>query len=162
NLTSGTSGTWEGDFQNGGPVSGLIAGGGETGNVHNFGTVATPQNFDSVTGATQFIILKWSDPLGQSSNDYDVFLLNSTPTTVLGFSAGVQNGTQDPYEIAFRNAGFPAGSRIVLVQFSGVDRALHVDTERGRISINTAGATFGHNAGASTISTAATYWNSAH
>src|SRR5262249_49243022 len=30
NLTSGTSGTWEGDFQNGGAVSGLIAGGGET------------------------------------------------------------------------------------------------------------------------------------
>jgi len=36
-----------------------------------------------------------------------------------------------------------------------------VDTNRGQLSINTTGSTFGHNAGIDTISTAATYWNSA-
>jgi subtilisin family serine protease len=159
NLTSGTSGTWEGDFLNGGALSsGPIFAAGETGNVHDFGG----QTFDVLTGATQFIILKWSDALAQSSNDYDIFVLNSAGTAVIGVSASSQTGTQDPYEIAFRSTPFPAGSRIVVVQFAGVDRALHVDTERGRLSIGTAGATFGHNAGASTISTAATYWNSAH
>src|SRR5262249_46247783 len=54
-----------------------------------------------------------------------------------------------------------AGDRIVIVLHSGATRALHVDTERGQLSIATAGATFGHNAGANTVSTAATYWNSA-
>jgi len=164
NLTSGTSGTWEGDFLNAGPLSALspifpFEGGA---NVHNFGTAGSPQTFDVLTGTTQFIILKWSDALAQSSNDYDIFVLNSAGTAVTGFSVAAQTGTQDPYEIAFRGAGFPAGSRIVVVQFSGIDRALHVDTERGRLSIGTAGATFGHNAGLNTVSTAATYWNSAH
>src|SRR5262249_40035415 len=46
NLTSGTSGTWEGDFNNGGAVSGPIATAGETGFFHQF-----PGNvlFDTVT-----------------------------------------------------------------------------------------------------------------
>jgi subtilisin family serine protease len=48
-----------------------------------------------------------------------------------------------------------------VVLFSGSARALRVDTNRGRLSIATAGSTFGHNAGLNTISTAATYWNSA-
>ena len=53
------------------------------------------------------------------------------------------------------------GRRIVVVLFAGAPRALHLDTERGVISIQTAGATFGHNAGSSTVSMAATYGNSA-
>ena len=53
------------------------------------------------------------------------------------------------------------GDHIVVVQFSGNPRALRIDTNRGRLSIATAGSTFGHNAGASTNSMAATYWNSA-
>ena len=53
-------------------------------------------------------------------------------------------------------------SRIVIAQKPGAaQRALHLDTERGQLSINTSGATFGHNAGLNTVSVAATYWNSA-
>src|SRR5204862_695669 len=86
NLTSGTSGTWEGDFQPNGPTS--I----EPGIVHNFGSAANPQNYDLLTAAPLLISLKWSDPLGASTNDYDLFVLDSTGTTVKGFSAGVQSG----------------------------------------------------------------------
>lgn len=171
NLTSGTSGTWEGDFLNGGVVTGPIAVFGETGFVHNFGTAATPQNYDRLTAVTDFISLKWSDPLGASSNDYDLFVLDSTGTTVKGFSAATQDGMQDPFEFVEEgdNCGTasamgycPAGGdRIVVVLFNGTTRALHLDTERGVVSIQTAGATFGHNAGLNTVSTAATYWNSA-
>jgi hypothetical protein len=164
NLTLGTSGTWEGDFVSGGPVTGVIAANGETGNVHNFGTLASPQLFDTLTVATPFVQLKWSDPLGASTNDYDLFVVNSTGTTLKAFSTTRQNGTQDPYEIVFLNNGntnFVAGDRVVVVQFSGASRALRVDTIGGRLSIATAGATFGHNAGLNTVSTAATYWNSA-
>ena len=57
---------------------------------------------------------------------------------------------------------FTAGEQILVTQHSGNQRALRVDTHRGRLSIGTAGSTFGHNAGVHTFSTAAVYWNSAH
>ena len=152
NLTFGTSGTWEGDFLSGGVVSGPIAVVGETGFFHNFGSVASPQNYDVLTVTSSFISLKWSDPLGASSNDYDLFILNSTGTVFKGFSAATQNGTEDPFEFVEQgdNCGTSsatgycpaAGDRIVVVLFSGAARALHVDTERGQLSIKTAGATF--------------------
>ncbi|MFO1325039.1 MAG: S8 family serine peptidase [Burkholderiales bacterium] len=155
NLTSGTSGTWEGDFNDGGPAGGPLAG---AGNVHNFGG---GQMYNVLTAGTVLVSVKWSDPLGGSTNDYDLYILNSTGTSVIGFSTDVQNGTQDPDEEAYNPGGFPTGSRIVVVKFSGAQRALHVDTWRGRVSIATSGATTGHNAAANTVGMAATYWNSA-
>jgi len=159
-LTKGTSGTWEGDFHDGGPVTGLLASAGETGRVHAF---VAGQNYDVLTAPTQFVILHWSDPVGGAANDYDVFILSPSGTQLYGYSADAQTGTGDPLELAYAGDGFqfPAGSRIVVVKYSGVARALHIDTERGALSIGTSGATFGHNAGANTMSMAATYWNSA-
>jgi hypothetical protein len=156
NVTSGTSGTWEGDFNPGAP-SGAPLPAGYT--LHAF---SAAQNFDVLTGGTTFISTKWSDPLAASTNDYDMFILNSTGTSVTCAATGLQNGTQDPYEFCSRSAGFAVNSRIVIAQKAGAaPRALHLDTERGRLSIGTSGATFGHNAGLNTVSTAATYWNSA-
>jgi len=169
NLTSGTSGTWEGDFLDGGPASSPPL---EPGRLHNFRTAASPQLFNTILAATPIITLKWSDPLAASTNDYDLFILNSTGTTVKGFSTRVQSGTQDPFEQVSQgvNCGTanargycPAnGDRIVVVLFSGQQRAFHIDTWGGVISLPTAGATSTHNAAASTIGVAATYWNSAH
>jgi hypothetical protein len=158
-LTKGTSGTYEGDFVDGGPVTGLLAADGETGRVHAF---SATQNFDRLTVSTQFVILQWSDPLGAAVNDYDIFVLNSAGTSLLGFSADTQDGTGDPIELAFsgNTVAFPVNARIIVVKKSGVARAMHIDTERGGLSIATSGATFGHNAGLNTVSTAATYWNS--
>lgn len=171
NLSRGTSGTWEGDFQNGGAVSSLLLAGGETGFLHNFGTVGSPQLYDTLTAASSFISLKWSDPLGLSTNDYDLFILNSTGTTVKGFAAGAQTGKQDPYELVFEgdNCGTSgalgycpaAGDRVVAVLFDGLPRALRLDTLGGRLSLATTGSTVGHNAGLNTVSVAAVYWNSA-
>lgn len=163
NLSHGTSTTWEGDFLDGGAVTGPIAAAGETGNFHNFNTPGSPQNYNVLLQATNDVSLRWSDPLGASSNDYDLFVLNSTGTTLLGFSAAVQNGTQDPDEEIYLPSGsFPAGSRVVVVLFSGAQRALHVETfGEARLSIATDGATSGHNAANNTVSMAATFWNSA-
>ena len=156
NLTSGTSGTWEGDF-NAGPASAAPLPLGYT--LHNFGG---GQAYDVLTVSTTFISTKWSDPLGGSTNDYDMFVLNAAGTSVTCASTTVQSGTQDPYEACSSSAGFAAGSRIVIAQKAGAaQRALHLDTERGQLSIGTSGATFGHNAGLNTVSVAATYWNSA-
>ena len=156
NLTSGTSGTWEGDF-NAGPASAAPLPLGYT--LHNFGA---GQAYDVLTASTTFISTKWSDPLGGSTNDYDMFVLNAAGTSVTCAATTVQSGTQDPYEFCSRSAGFAVGSRIVIAQKAGAaQRGLHLDTERGQLTIGTSGATFGHNAGLNTVSVAATYWNSA-
>src|SRR5262249_22246612 len=134
NKNDATSGTWEGDFVDGGASASPLP---LTGNVHNFGG----QNFDviQVSGGSQ-IDLYWSDPLGASTNDYDLFILNSTGTSVLASSTNIQNGTQDPFEVT----GTGANLRIVVLKKTGAAaRFLHVDSNRGRLSISTPGQTHG-------------------
>ena len=158
NLTSGTSGIWEGDF-NPGPASATRLPAGYT--LHIFGGT---QAFNRLTSATNDISTQWSDPLGGSSNDYDMFILNAAGTSITCASTDVQTGTQDPLEECFRSGeGFTADSRIVIAKKAGAAiRALHMDTfGSSPLSISTSGATYGHNGGRNTVTTAATYWNSA-
>ena len=157
NLTSGTSGTWEGDFNAGQTGTGLLAG---DGSLHNFGTAANPMYSDSLKAASSYITLKWSDPLGSSTNDYDLYVLNAAGTSVIKASTASQTGTQNPFEAV--SGTFPVGSQVVVAQYNGSQRAIRIDTNRGQLNIATTGSTYGHNAGASTFSTAAVYWNSAH
>ena len=135
NLDSGDSGTWEGDFVNGGPVSTPVNGKG--GNVHLFGTNA----FDTVLLPGGAAILLWSDPLGASTNDYDLFVLDPTGTTIISASTTVQNGIQDPFEIALVTS---TNQLIVVVQATGEARFLHLDTLGGLLSLGTAGNITGH------------------
>jgi len=153
----GTSGTWEGDFKDGGPVSGPIAGVGETGEFHDFGG----QLYTQYISNSGFAFLQWSDPWGNACDDYDLFVTNATGTTVKAFSADSQTCTgSDPVE-GLQYSGAP-GDRIYIVLFKGTKKALHLDTERSTTTINTTGNTFGHNAGMNTITMAATYYGSAH
>ena len=157
NLSSGTSGTWEGDFR---PLG--------TSGLNSFNGAP----YDTLTSlASSGVWLQWSDPIGGSSNDYDLFILDSTGTVVKGASISAQTGTQDPLEYVYPSdtcgtataTGYcPAVGDLIVVQlYSGATRALHIDTERATVTVGTSGATFGHNAGQSTVSMAATYWNSA-
>src|SRR6185436_7670203 len=126
-LSAGTAGTWEGDFVDGGATTSIS--GQTSGRVHRFGT----QNFNVITkaaGGTSPTTLHWSDPLGGSANDYDLFRLNSTGTTVVASSTNIQSGTQDPFE----QLGSPgnAGERIVIVKkTTAASRFLHLGTNRG-------------------------------
>jgi len=146
-----TTGTWEGDFQDSGQR--LV---GAAGTAHNFGTADNVISYDVLTvpapqstAFTGWYELKWSDPLGASNNDYDLFILDSNLTTVLASSTNVQNGWQNPEEYIPASTRIPSGSRIVIVKHDGAAvRALHLDTERGQLAIGTNGATFGHNAAA--------------
>lgn len=138
NKADGTSGVWEGDFVDGGLATGPLAG---AGNVHNFGGSL----FNTITQTSNRVFLFWSDPLGGSNNDYDLYLLNAAGTSVLGASDSVQDGTQDPVEGL--TGTIANNSRVVVVKFSGADRFLHVDllpNGAGRLAINTNGKTFGH------------------
>jgi hypothetical protein len=147
NLNDGTAGVWEGNFVDGGPTGAPLP----AGSLHNFGG----QNFNVLTVVGSGPInLYWSDPLGGSSNDYDLFRLNPAGTAVAASSANIQNGTQDPYEQVSQAT---AGSRIVIVKKAGAaDRFLHLNTNRGRLSIATAGQTHGHAAAANAYGCAAT------
>ena len=157
NKNKGTSGTWEGDFVNSLTTIPIFTGSAWQGRpIHSFNglTGASAANSNQLTGtAPVAITLKWSDPLGGSSNDYDIFRMNSTLTAVFDLSDDFQTGTQDPYE---QMGGANSLERVVVVLYSGVGRALRLDTLTGRLSTSSARATFGHNAGASTISVGAT------
>ncbi|MDB6125894.1 MAG: hypothetical protein JWQ71_4887, partial [Pedosphaera sp.] len=146
NLSSGTSGTWQGDFVDGGAVGAPITGKG--GNVHSFGS----QTYDTVTGSGFASVLFWADPLGAATNDYDLYVLDSTGANVVSSSITVQNGFQDPYEIVFPPN---VGERLVIVKASGAPRFLHLDTIRGKLAIGTEGNTKGHSAAIDAFSVAA-------
>jgi Subtilase family/HYR domain len=156
NLNDGTSSTWEGDFLDGGVIGPPITG---TGRLHDFGG-GTTFNTIAAGGSNRRADLFWPDPLGASTNDYDLFVLDSTGTTVVRMSTNPQTGTQDPYEsVGSAMNPLNIGERIVIVQRTGAAlRFLHLDTGRGRLTISTEGCVRGHNASgaANAFSVAAT------
>jgi uncharacterized repeat protein (TIGR01451 family) len=142
NLDDG-SGTWEGDFVDGGALAGLSGG-----TVNDFGSGNLGDAFTGAGGNEAD--LYWSDPLGGSNNDYDFFLLDSTLTTVLASSTNTQSGSQDPFEIipgkdGMGNPIIQVGTRLVIFKHtSAMPRFLHIATNRSRLSVATSGATKGH------------------
>jgi uncharacterized repeat protein (TIGR01451 family) len=146
NKNDGTSGTWEGDFVDGGAVGTPVNGRG--GNIHSFGA----NTYNAATGFGGSVGLFWADPLGASTNDYDLFLVDDTGNTILDSSTAIQNGTQDPLELM----GFVLpGERIIVVKVSGDARFLHIDTGRGSLTDSTDGFARGHSAASNALATAA-------
>ena len=144
NKKSGLSGTWEGDFSDGGSFA-L-----EEGALHSFGT-GTFNTLFSSRGYTP-VHLFWADPLRGSENDYDLFILDSTGSEVRSASNDFQNGVQDPFEFVGRVFD---EERIVVVKSSGENRFLHLDTREGRLDVSTAGNVRGHDAASGAICVAA-------
>lgn len=138
NKDAGTSGTWEGDFVDGGDAATVNTN--IEGRLHDFGGGST---FNTVLtgGSDRRVDLFWSDPWGASGNDYDLFIVDSAGSNVVDYSGGPQDGSQDPYEAV--DVIYP-GERVVVVKYSGANRFLHLETGRGRLAISTAGNTRGH------------------
>src|SRR5262249_30655440 len=88
-VDAGDAGAYEGDFNGVTATTPLPAG-----KVHNFGSA----NFDTINAFGFVISFWWADPLGASTNDYDLYVLDPTGATIVASSTNVQNGTQDPYE----------------------------------------------------------------
>jgi hypothetical protein len=177
-LQASASGTWQGDFVDSGTTVPEAPGAA----VHSFGA---KNYYDTLTASSQVEYtapngtlvagqyeLKWSDPLGQSTNDYDFFITDGQGN-VVGSSTNVQTaGMKDPEEcipgsLALNTAcatlpptqgGYTPGTcRIVIVKQPGAAvRTLYLDTERGNLSIATNGATYGHAAAASAFDIAST------
>ena len=138
NLSDGTSGVWEGDFNDSGVD--LISGSDNLGRLHQFSAGVTLNTVNS-GGSSRRIDMMWSDPLGASNNDYDVYVLNAAGTSILRSSDGFQDGTQDPYEAI---GTLNVGEKIAIVKFTGAARAIHLNTGRARLLIATSGQTKGH------------------
>ena len=148
NFNDGTGGVWEGDFLQGAATAAPIPGG-SAGSYHRFFTLG--QDFNTLTAAVAApISLHWSDPLGGSANDYDLFRLNAAGTVVAQSSTNIQNGNDDPYEQFSHESGHP---RLVIVKKTGAaGRFLHLNTNGGRLAAATAGQTHGHNSTSSLFS----------
>ena len=162
NLTDGTSGTWEGDFKastlaNPSPLA-------SAGQLHDFGNGGQSVQItgSSGSGAT----LTWAESYdlsgGIASTDYDLYVLNSSLTSVLSSSTNRQDGVGGndvPYE---RVGSVNSGNRIVISRFAtgstSTAPAIHLSTLRGRIdaAVATAGTTGGHSAAQNGYGVAAT------
>jgi subtilisin-like proprotein convertase family protein len=148
NLEDGTSGTWQGDFQDVGASGAPLP----TGlRVHGWGVGQTMNQLTK--GSLRPVTLQWADPLGASTNDYDLYVLNTEGTAVLSASTSVQDGTQDPFEAVF---AFSAEQLVVTKKAGAADRFLSLYSNRGELRYATGGATFGHNSSVDAVTTAAT------
>jgi subtilisin family serine protease len=149
-----------GDFLPGDAAASPIPGTKGTGQLHNFGTALSPQLYDVITDVGIGVVtLSWADPMGASADDYDLFILNSSGTAVLGSATTVQNGSQNPYE-QISGSSIAAGHRVVVVLYSGSPTALYVGNLRGTLSIATSSAIEGHSGNTNALSIAASYWAS--
>jgi len=156
NLNDGTSGVWEGDFV---PMAAPppLAGN----EVHDFGG-GNPSNI--VAADTPYLFtLQWSDPLGGSDNDYDLYLLDPTGNTVWAASTNVQNGDDDPFEWIDSAIFDDTNTRLVIVRKPGAEaRYLHLNSHRGALAVGTDGQITGHAAARDAFAVAAVDVFSAH
>jgi hypothetical protein len=156
NQNDGTSGVWEGDFVATtnplpAPYKTLYDAAQDFGGGDAFNTITV----DSAIGYT----LQWSDPQGASANDYDLYLLDSTGTSVVDFSNNFQTGTQNPFEGIDSEVSDDTGRQLVIVRITGdAARYVHLNAIGGQLEFATAGQTWGHSAARGAFSVAAVDW----
>jgi hypothetical protein len=147
-LDAGTSGTWEGGFHANGSLDPALGAG--AGPAHDFGDGGQS---DALTAATPYgVLLQWADPAAAACNDYDLYILDSTLSTVVAASTDTQDCTQDPLEEVGPAA---AGERVVVTLFAGAGRMLDVQAFRGQLQLATSGCIRGHNSAAPAFGVAA-------
>lgn len=151
NVDDVSASTYQGDFTSAGTIAILPAGG----TVHDFGAGAQSNLVAVASGNSNN--LYWADPLGGSTNDYDLFTINNAGTAILASSTNVQSGTQDPFEIT---AAAAVNTRIVVYKkTAAANRFFHLTSNAngaGRLTVTTPGTTKGHSMPADAYSVAAT------
>jgi subtilisin-like proprotein convertase family protein len=151
NFDDGTSGTWEGDFKNGGALSTLPSGY----TVHDFGDKVISNRIEATGGP---LILHWSDrgtlDDPESANDYDLFVLDADLRNVIVASTDIQDGTGLPFE--FLGFLIPPDFRVVVAKHPGAaKRAIRIEHFRGELGLATPGSVFGHNSAEQAFAVAA-------
>lgn len=130
-LSAGNSGVWEGDWNYSGTTDAL-------GQIHQF-PGGLLENF--VTSNGTYMSLQWTDPLGGSGNDYDLYLVDSSGT-IIAKSDNTQDGNDDPIELT---ATGQSGLRMVVRKApAAAARFIRVNAFRAKLAVGTNGETYGH------------------
>lgn len=155
NVNDNRAGVWEGDFKEmdiPGAISHAKLSSGDK--AHDFGGGAASNKITD--DPPNWVILWWSDLPGASTNDYDLFVLDSSGSSVLSASTSNQTGSQDPLEFIDSRLINHLNMRLMVVRNNGAqDRYLHLNTHRGELDIATNGQTLGHAAAAEAFGVAA-------
>jgi hypothetical protein len=145
NRDSDMSSTWEGVFSPGRTVAGYgleldFAKGQQGTNV-----VIEDQILNK--GYDFRADLCWNDPLGASTNDLDLYMLENSSGAIVYSSQNRQTGTQDPYESLPDPGKLSSGYSLVVTLYSGTTNlVLYLGFGRGALDWVTRGCTRGHNA----------------
>lgn len=136
--------------------------------LHNFGAAAGGSNDVGMTyeipgGGLAAFFLQWSDPFGASSNDYDLFIVDTFSGDIIAMSENFQTGTQDPIEfVGVENSGLGSALVDVIIRkFSGTPQTLemHFNLDGTLTEYNVPGdAIYGHAAAPDVLATAAFNW----
>jgi len=135
-------------------------------NFHDFGeaaeeeskigmTVAVPGNTNSI------VVLQWTNQFGSASDDYDLYLVDSETADVIAMSVDLQDGDDDPIEVAGleNTSDSTQFYEIVIDKFSGVEQTLEIffNVSGTPTEFNVAeNSVYGHPAAPGVISVAAT------
>jgi len=96
---------------------------------HNFlgGPVDNTDDMLVGPGMTLICVLQWNDRFGASVNDYDLGIFDAALNLVAA-STGVQDGTQDPLEVAgvINTSGSAQIAKVAIQKSSGADRVLEM------------------------------------
>lgn len=68
------------------------------GSLHEFANGVVADTLDIPSGRSFQAILQWSDPFGDSGNNYDLYLINADTSQTLDSSTTMQNGNDNPFE----------------------------------------------------------------
>ena len=132
--------------------------GGGTNDPHDFGSGELLQFVDVPAGRVGVVFLQWSNPFGQSGDDYDLYVLDSN-LIFIGSSTDAQDGNDNPVEfVALDNSGSGTTKRFSLLvdRFSGLPQRLEMYVSGvSRIAFTTSEGSIAGHANASGIITVA-------
>lgn len=136
--------------------------------LHDFGLAAGAAGDVGMTVevpplSSSIVVLQWTDPFGEASDDYDLFLVDSDTADIIDSGTDVQNGDDDPIEIA--GVENPDDTQtlfydIVVNKFSGDDQTLEIffNLNGSPIEFNVPeNSVYGHPAALGVISVGATF-----
>ncbi|RYG47632.1 hypothetical protein EON79_06790 [bacterium] len=134
-LRSNTSSVWEGDFTASGTV--FNYGDGTSAPCNAWATGAAANRISAV--GRNYLSLQWNDPWGAATNDYDLFVTDANGNVILYGNANNIGGA--PIE-ALTNA--VPNQFAYVARYSGVNRVVRLNQNRGRLQYATTGQTYGH------------------
>lgn len=149
NASNGTSSAYQGDFVDAGALPALPGGTVNLFSVDGIGSSNQMYVLTAGFGAALF----WSDALGASGNDYDVFVMSPDLQHVLDAGVDVQDGDDDPFEMT--GFIFPDDRVVVWKAAAAAPRYLALYGLSGRFNLGTSGGGRGHAAALGAYSVAA-------